>query len=501
VAAGEARLLSPWTFVLFSLFLRERMTPEVRSARPRSCYLWAGAGGLLVGLSAHLILVFPANLLGLIGGFACYFRALGRSESPRQAGLVGSLFGVLLAASSLYWLTDVLYVLTLGERVAGAAVVGGFLLLIALPYGLWGLAAKLLPRRAMDRWFLLHAPGLLLAQALIHDVWLGFPWLHHGYWLAWGPFGDWLPLLGAWGSGLLLLHLAASLGLWDQSPWAPRHTWASVAVLCLVLLFPASSPPGSGPPPLRIAVVSVEPPQVSDSARDDLDLLSRYVVATQQAQADWTFWPESVIRDGEATLFPLGSTLASHGGKVFAGALLPAPTGRYNTLVELPGGKPVYYKQKRVPFSEYLPGEPFRQLFAALGINTLKTDVAIWPEPQRALDVNGITLHPLLCYEVAFAELIQPGHQPTVLLNAGNESWFRSALMHRMTLAMSAARAREYGVPLVRSVVGGYSGVFDPTRAPAWEATESHEASTLHRTQLRPRPMETPYSQWRRLFP
>lgn len=472
------------------------MTPQALPSVARNC-LWAAAGALLVGLSAHLILVFPVNLLGLVGGFACYFRALGRSETPRAAGLAGALFGVLLAASSLYWLTDVLYVLTLGERIVGAAVVGGFLLLIALPYGLWGLAAGLLPRRATYRWLFLHAPGLLLAQALIHDAWLGFPWLHHGYWLAFGPFGDWLSLLGAWGSGLLLLHIAACLGLWSQAPRAPQHAVASVAVFCMALLFPASPAPSPAPQALQVAIVSVEPNQVSDSARDDLELLSRYVMATRDAQADWTFWPESVIRDGEATLAPLGSTLALRGGKVFAGALLAAPSGRYNALVELPSGRPVYYKQKRVPFSEYLPGEPFRQLFGALGVNTLKTDVAVWPQPQPAPEVSGVTLHPLLCYEVAFTELIQPGSRPTVLLNAGNESWFHSAVMHRMTLAMGAARSREYGVPLVRSVVGGYSGVFDPSLAPAWEAS----AATLHRALLRPRPAATPYSQWRRLFP
>ncbi|HYH94824.1 MAG TPA: apolipoprotein N-acyltransferase, partial [Hyalangium sp.] len=185
--------------------------------------MWAGAGGLLVGLSAHLILVFPANVLGLVGGFACYFRALGRSETPRTGLLAGSVFGLLMAGSSLYWLTDVLYVLTLGERIVGAAVVGGFLLLIALPYALWGLVMGLAQRRPSHRWLFLHAPGLLLAQALVHDVWLGFPWLHHGYWLAFGPLGGWLALLGAWGSGLLLLHLAAGLGLWNQLPRAPQH--------------------------------------------------------------------------------------------------------------------------------------------------------------------------------------------------------------------------------------------------------------------------------------
>jgi apolipoprotein N-acyltransferase len=476
------------------------MGPWAHSAMARSC-LWAGAGALLFGLSAHLILVFPANLLGLVGGLACYFRAVGRCETPRAAGLVGALFGGLLAASSLYWLTDVLYVLTPGERIVGAAVVGGFLLLIALPFGLWGLVAGLLPRRARARWLFPQALGLLLMQALIHDAWMGFPWLHHGYWLALGPFGAWLSLLGAWGSGLLLLYLAAGLGLWGLVPRAPQHALAAAAVLCLAPLFPASPVPNPAPPPVRIAVVSVEPSQVSDSARDDLQLLSRYVMATREAQADWTFWPESVIRDGEATLAPLGSTLALRGGKVFAGALLAAPSGRYNALVELPGGKPLYYKQKRVPFSEYLPGEPFRQLFAALGVNTLKTDVALWPQPQPALEVSGITLHPLLCYEAAFTGLIQPSAQPTVLLNAGNESWFPSALMHRMTLAMSVARSREYGVPLVRSVVGGYSGVFDPAQDPSWQEATAHEAATLHHAQLRPRPAATPFSHWRRLFP
>jgi apolipoprotein N-acyltransferase len=240
---------------------------------------------------------------------------------------------------------------------------------------------------------------------------------------------------------------------------------------------------------------------VKDSPRDDLELLSRYVMATRELRADWTFWPESVIRDGEATLAPLGAALGLSGGRVFAGALLAAPSGRYNTLVDLPGGKAVYYKQKLVPFSEYLPGEPFRLLFGALGVNTLKTDVAAWTQPQPAFGVDGVSLHPLLCYEAAFTGLIEPGSQPMVLLNAGNESWFRSALMHHMTLAMSVARAREYGVPLVRSVMGGHSGIFDPALAQGWQPGSTRGATLTHLGQLLPRPASTPYSQWRRLLP
>lgn len=456
---------------------------------------------MLVGASAHLILVFPANVLGLVGGFACYFRALRHCETPRAGLITGSVFGLLLAATTLFWITDVLYVLTLGERIVGAVVVGGFLVLIALPYALWGLGAVLVRRRVPRHWGFLLAPGLLLAQALVHDVWLGFPWLHHGYWLAFGPFGNWLALLGAWGSGLLLLHLAACVGLWDTAPSAPQHALAATVILCLAPLFPVRPPPDPSLRIVQVGIVSIEPPEVKDSAQDDLGLLSRYVLATQQLHADWTFWPESVIRDGDATLAPLGATLGLPGRRVFAGALLPAPSGRYNALVELPGGRPLYYKQKLVPFSEYLPGQPFRWLFGMLGVHTLKNDIAVGPQPQPGVEADSVSLHPLLCYEVAFTELIQPSSQPMVLLNAGNEGWFRSALMHRMTLAMSVARSREYGVPLVRSVVGGSSGIFDPASDPAWQGGEAHEGTLTQSVRLQPRPATTPYSRWRRLFP
>jgi apolipoprotein N-acyltransferase len=465
-------------------------------------YLLAGAGGLLVGASAHLLLVFPANVLGLTAGLACYFHALGRAGSPRAGLQVGLVFGLLLSASSLYWLTDVLYVLTFGERLAGAVVVGGFMLLIALPYGLWGLAARWLSRRALPaRLLLLHAPGVLLAQALIHDAWLGFPWLHYGHWLAFGPLGDWLALLGAQGAGLLLLQLAASLGSWRQLPKASWHAGAALAVLVLGLFIPVSQPPAGTSRPLEVASITIAPETVSDSAQDDLALLSRYVAATQEAAADWVIWPESIIRDGDASLTPLGEVLGSAGGPVFAGALLAAPSGRYNALVELRGGRPVYYKQKLVPFSEYVPGEPLRRLFAALGLNTLKTDVSAWTRPQQPFEVDGVLVRPLLCYEVAFTELIAPAEQPMVLLNLGNERWFQSALLHRMTLAMGVARAREYGVPLVRSVVGGYSGAFDPASGAQWERREPHAPEFLHRTRVIPRPAATPYSRWRRLLP
>lgn len=455
-----------------------------------------------MGASAHGVLVFPINVLGLVAGFACYFHALARSPRPREGLQRGGMFGLTLAVSSLYWLTDVLVVVRWEERVAGAAVVGGFLLLIALPYGLWGSVASGLARSAGAPWlWLLHAPGVWGAQALIHDAWLGFPWLHQGYWLAFSPLGPWLGVLGAQGAGLLLLFLAAGVGLWNQHAQARPLALAAAAALSLGPFFPAHfSAPGEERL-IPITTVVLIPPEVSDSARDDLTLLSQYVAATPRTGTGWTIWPESVIRNGGTSLEPLREVLGPQGGPIFAGALLAAPAGRYNALVELRGGQPVYYKQKLVPFSEYVPSELLRGLFRQLGVDTLKTDVRSWQEPQPRLEVDGVAVSPLLCYEVAFTGLISPGERSQVLLNAGNEGWFRSALLHRMTLAMAVARAREYGLPLVRSVTKGYSGTFEPSTGTWQEAGETQGPATLHRGRILARPAATPYSQWRRLLP
>jgi apolipoprotein N-acyltransferase len=464
--------------------------PALLSPAAKQSYLLASAGAALVSVSAHLILVFPFNLVGLIAGFACYFRALAGAEARRTRFAAGYLFGALSAVGSLYWIADVLNVLTLGERIAGVAVIGGFLLLIALPYGLWGLA---------PRWQHLQAAGLLLIQALVHDVWLEFPWLHHGYWLVAGPFRGWLGILGARGSGLLLLSIAAYLGHLRLRPRAQVYALIAAATLCAILVYPAGATGGPGDRQVDAAVVAIDRTIESDSERDDLDLLARYVVATRALDAQWVVWPESVIRDGEASAQALAAMLADQRGRVLAGGLFKAEGGRHNAVVDLRSGDRIYYKQKLVPFSEYLPGTVFRTLFARLGISTLKSNVIAWERPQRPLEIDGVTVIPLICFEVAFAELVQPDDRPVVLLNVGNESWFRSAILHRMTLAIGAARALEHGVPLLRSVSGGYSGAFDPSAGRLGAQLSSEGAVVSRRALLRPRPSTTLYGRLSRM--
>lgn len=495
---------------------QEQVTRGVRPRRQRALRFLKEEGSLailgasLVSLSAHFILVFPVNLIGLIAGLGCYFRVIGRCGSVRGGFWSGALFGGLLAAGCLYWLTDVLYVLTTVERLAGVGVILGWMLIVALPYGLWAGAVRWWMRRGGRCPPLVQAIGLLLVQVLIQEVWLGFPWLQYGYWLADGPFGVWLGIIGARWVGLLLLAGAAGLGLWGLAPGARVQALVAGVVFGAVLVLPgvetSGSPADDTGAALRVALVSVERTVHEDSEEDDLALLSRYAAATRKTSADWVFWPESVIRNGEASLGPLATLLADSGKRqrVLAGVLLRAPGGgKYNTLVELPGAKTRYHKQRLVPFSEYVPGALLRSLFTSLGVSTLKNNVVTLETlaPAPAVDLGGVAAFPLICYEAAFTELILPDERPTVLLHVGNEGWFRSAIVHRMLWAMSAARALEYGLPVVRVAVNGYSGVFDPSRDLRWAHAGGPSGPVfIEEALVRSRPSTTFYGRVRRRF-
>ena len=86
-----------------------------------------------------------------------------------------------------------------------------------------------------------------------------------------------------------------------------------------------------------------------------------------------------LLKHGAEGAEKIACVLTGHGLKdpqtALAVALLAAPSGRYNTLVEFPSSKPVYYKQKLVPFSEYLPGEPFRLVFRARSTSICKVSL------------------------------------------------------------------------------------------------------------------------------
>ena len=144
----------------------------------------------------------------------------------------------------------------------------------------------------------------------------------------------------------------------------------------------------------------------------------------------------------------------------------------FNTLLALsrgPGGlavRAVYDKHHLVPFGEYLP---LAGVLTPLGLSQVVSvgegfDAGPPPRPidiplaDRAFD----RVQPLICYEALFPSIAEGGARAAWIVNISDDAWFGRHQGPWQHLNMSAYRAIEEGVPIVRGTPTGVSAMIDP---------------------------------------
>jgi len=129
----------------------------------------------------------------------------------------------------------------------------------------------------------------------------------------------------------------------------------------------------------------------------------------------------------------------------------------------------VYRKQKRIPFSEYIPliepnGAMHAWLEASIGdflVNITKG------EDRHGFSAAGMNIIPLICFEVLFPEFVAEAvsQSPTggLLLAASFDAWFGQTNAPFLHLALSKIRAVENRLPMVHVINNGPSAVMMPS--------------------------------------
>lgn len=150
------------------------------------------------------------------------------------------------------------------------------------------------------------------------------------------------------------------------------------------------------------------------------------------------------------------------------------PSARYNASVLLDDrgqARGRYNKMKRVPLAEYLPllGDyPAAKAWMRRWLGQFFGDYNAGNE-RVAFDLDGLTLAPLICYEVMFPQFVagamprQPLNQPTLLLAQSNNGWFGETRQPYEHLHASALRSVENRLPMVHAVNNGPSAVVLPS--------------------------------------
>lgn len=287
------------------------------------------------------------------------------------------------------------------------------------------------------------------------------------------PGTDWRILRPAL-PGLILLLLVFAGGSWRLHAAGPVvHPQADKAVLTVRLIQPNIGQAAKWSPDHFAKVVetylrlSTLPPQAPAQRRPDVIVWSEGAIP---ASANELFAPDSWTAPLIAGVLQPGQTLMM--GAYRSHREPDQPLRWYNSLLVLQplegrtGAAQVvglYDKFRLVPFGEYLPLD---DLLTPLGVKELARigdgyTPGSRPVPLRVPSVP--VFQPLICYEGLYSGLSRPpaGERARWILNISNDAWFGPTSGPRQHFNLSAYRAIEEGLPMVRSTPTGISVVMD----------------------------------------
>ena len=385
--------------------------------RTRWALLISVAGGLALYASFPPVGVWP---LAVLGPALLVVALTGRSL--RASFGCGLVFGLALFVPLLSWLANeawyVWFALAGALAVIFAVFAIGQRLLLRLPY--WPAAVAgwwVCVEAVRDRWPYAFPWGrLAMSQSVAPDV----------RWVAVGgaPLLSFLiALTGAMIARAVLAQLAPRL----PGSWRSRKSWgpalAAVVTAGLVLaggLLPVD--PTGGAPTVPVAAIQGNVPRARNLPQllNDSEVTQNHVAATLKLAAEVkagrlpapgvVIWPENSTdldpRQNLDTYNELATAAAALGHPILVGEVLQNPQRNVGQLW-VPGRGPTtfYVKRELVPFGEYIP---FRGIISSFSSLPSLQPVDFTPGHQAVVfDVGKIRLGDVICYEVAFDNLVR----------------------------------------------------------------------------------------------
>ena len=471
-----------------------RMTPRpllrLRIAVPAGL-----AGGLLLAAAFAPAGVWP---LAIVSPALLVVTLYGRSL--RGAFTVGFAFGLAFFFPLLAWVINLAWFAWVALAIASALI-----------FAVFAIAQRLLLNL---RWWPLAVAGWWVAAEAFRDRWPwgGFPWGRLAMSQAGLPTQGWAAIGGPPVLSFVVALTGATLAWVLVSALtegrAGRRRPVAVAAVAFaatagVSCLPAALPLDAVPATARTAVVAaiqgnVPRERASLAAQLNSDWvvtvnhatatekLAGAVAAGQRPAPDVVIWPENST-DIDPTQYPpvyreIADAAAAIDRPILVGAVLQNPQ-RNAALLWQPGKGPtaMYLKRQLVPFGEYIP---FRSLISKITSLTQLQPNNFAPGHQTVvLPVGQIRLGTVICYEVAFDDLVRSevAAGANVLTVQSNDATFER--MSPITeesgqqLAMARIRAVEFDRTVVYASTTGYSAIIAPDgqvmeRSGLWQQAE-----------------------------
>ena len=437
--------------------------------------MWLGHGLALVAGALVTLSLAPYNFWPLAIVSTGLLAWLLKDLSPSQTLLRGWFYGLGLFGSGSSWVYVSIHVYGYASAPLAAfltiAFCCGLGLFCSIPCYLYGR-------------FVRDCPGgqhLGFAAVFVLGEWwrswflTGFPWLYLGYGHLETPLAGWAPLSGVYGISFIVALSGATLSLALSNKQLIRSQWSLLAALWLggAVLQTIDWTQAKGEP-LKVAMVQANIPQQEkwrpENYQPTLDLY-RNTSARLWAENDLVIWPEAAVpafyQRAEYWMKSIDRIAKANDATLITGipwyqaGETKEDGKRYNSIVGLGKGSGVYFKQRLVPFGEYVPLE-----------NILKSTLEFFELPlsnfsagssdQQGIKAGDITLAPFICYEVVYPELVSSWlPQADMLITISNDAWFGKSIGPLQHLQMAQMRALESGRTMLRSTGTGVTAIIN----------------------------------------
>lgn len=311
----------------------------------------------------------------------------------------------------------------------------------------------------------------------------GFPWLSLGYSQVSGPVSGWMPIVGEFGVTGLLVMLSSALAF-----MLPNKQYKSAALLTLVLILGGWNLNNFSwisvkPSPVSVAMVQGNIKQeLRWVPEQDRPTMEKYWDMTQDHwHNEVIIWPEAAIPKLEPIaknyIRELDDIAAQNGTGLITGIVNYNFETRdaFNNLIVVgakeKGDESGHYryfhnnrfaKHQLLPIGEFIPMEDWLRGLAPI-FDLPMSSFSRGDFRQPNLVANGYHFSPAICFEIAFPQQIQANlYQDTdFIITVSNDAWFGNSHGPDQHLEIAQARAKEFGLPVLRATNNGITAFID----------------------------------------
>ena len=287
-----------------------------------------------------------------------------------------------------------------------------------------------------------------------HAIFNGFPWLLVGYSQTDTLLGGWAALIGVFGLSLLVCLISGGLSLWLTNRTKKQAAVALTAILIITSIGALLQHQKFTTQETKNQHVVLIQGNVEQSIKwvpSQLPItLKRYFNMTQNVkQKSLIVWPEGAVPTYPRMLPNFMAALKSllqqtHSDLIFGTQFYSEKKNQFYNGMLLIGHRQVeYHKQHLVSFGEYYPLQSIAQPILTL-LHMPPNGYSPGDPDQPPFIVNGMTVAPFICYEIAYPNLVlkqTKGKQ--ILIVISDDSWFGDSIALEQQLQMTQMRAME----------------------------------------------------------